>query len=480
MSVAIKGGGSSAGVANVDAGYNLNVTLPQSDTYAGKARIMSEGDAGTVTGSVLLRSPETDDDYRLRIAHDTLLDFEVFNYAAQNTGKHRYDNTTMTAAWSSGTLTTNSGSITTVNTGVGISSWQSFPMFGAAPTWCETTAALNATSVGTNTTINFGLFARATAGSPFTPSDGAYFRWNNSGLFGVVNASGSESTTSVFAFTPVANQQYKFLVVVAEKTVEFWIDDVLYATKDRTVSLGTPFTTPSAPWSVRHDHAGGAASVAVQLKVAKYTVSLGGYNYGKPWPHVAARMGMVGQGLSGGTMGSVASYPNSTNPTGSGGSNTAANVTGLGGTGAINATASATTDTIASSYQNPARSATYIGRTLYVTGVRISAVNIGAAVATTPTTLAWAVAWGHTAVSLATAEAANAKAPRRMPLGYQSAAVGTAVGGTYAPDIYMPFNSPLAIAPGEFFATYVKQRIGTATASQVIEYTVTVDHYWGE
>ena len=48
----ISTGSSTAGKANVDAGYNLNVTLPTDDAYAGKARIMSENDPGTITGSI--------------------------------------------------------------------------------------------------------------------------------------------------------------------------------------------------------------------------------------------------------------------------------------------------------------------------------------------------------------------------------------------------------------------------------------------
>ena len=61
------------------------------------------------------------------------------------------------------------------------------------------------------------------------------------------------------------------------------------------------------------------------------------------------------------------------------------------------------------SYQVPAGAvATQTPRTLVVRGVTING-NMGAAVATTPTTLAWSLAFGHTAVSLATAEAATTK-----------------------------------------------------------------------
>jgi hypothetical protein len=48
MSTKIKGGTNTAGEANVDAGFNLKVTLPTDDQYAGKSRIMSENDNGSV------------------------------------------------------------------------------------------------------------------------------------------------------------------------------------------------------------------------------------------------------------------------------------------------------------------------------------------------------------------------------------------------------------------------------------------------
>ena len=56
----------------------------------GSARMFSTVDDGVMTGTADLKSPETDDDYRLRIAHDTLMDYDEFDYAAQNTGKHTF------------------------------------------------------------------------------------------------------------------------------------------------------------------------------------------------------------------------------------------------------------------------------------------------------------------------------------------------------------------------------------------------------
>jgi hypothetical protein len=181
------------------------------------------------------------------------------------------------------------------------------------------------------------------------------------------------------------------------------------------------------------------------------------------------------QGLSGGTMGTLATYPNSTNPTAAAPSNTAltANLPGgLGGQGAVTAAAAAATDGIWGSYQVPAGTANVQGRRLCLRGVRLSAVNTGAAVATTATALQFSLAFGHTGVSLATTEAAAAKAPRRVSLGFMTWPVGAAIGaGPQNGDIWVDFgDAPIFVNPGEFIALVGKFLVGTATASQTITF----------
>ncbi|MFN7611026.1 MAG: hypothetical protein ACK5QX_08840, partial [bacterium] len=59
--------------ADVDASGRALVRLPDATTPAdvGGVRLFSENDAGDVTGEAYLYSPETDEDYRLRVAQDT-------------------------------------------------------------------------------------------------------------------------------------------------------------------------------------------------------------------------------------------------------------------------------------------------------------------------------------------------------------------------------------------------------------------------
>jgi hypothetical protein len=142
-------------------------------------------------------------------------------------------------------------------------------------------------------------------------------------------------------------------------------------------------------------------------------------------------------------------------------------------------------DGLITSFQVPTGGINQTPRNLVITGLRIDAVNIGAAVATTASVLQWSLAFGATGgtvPSLAQAESASfvtgtTKAWRRVPLGVQSWIVGAAIGAP-AEQISLNFQSPVVVRPGEWVASVAKFIVGTATASQVIWCTVTFDaHY---
>ena len=475
--------GSSGNLAGVDSNNRLKINLDTGANPAqvGAVRMLSENDAGTKTGTALLASPETDDDAKLRIAHEAVFDCETFNYTAQNTGKHAYRNTTMTIGWTAAGLTTNSSNITTTTTGVSFTTWAEFPILGVSELYGEFEGSFTA-SPTTNTIVDFGLM-RLNTSNPYAPSDGVHFRLTSAGLSGVINSNGSETTTSVFDFTYTLNHKYQFIIAVHERSVEFWIDDVLYGTITTPAGQGQPCMSASLPVSVRHAIAGGAAGAALSFVLNDYTVSIGGPNISLTASVLGQRVYGSYQGLSGGTMGSLATYANSTNPTAGAPSNTAlaANLPGgLGGQGLVTAAVAAATDGIWGSYQIPAGTANVQGRRCVIRGVRIDAVNTGAAVATTATTLQFSLAFGHTAVSLATAEAAAAKAPRRVPLGFMTWAVGAAIGqGPQAGPLVVDFgDAPIFVNPGEFVQLVGKFLVGTATASQTINFTWTPIYGW--
>ena len=143
-------------------------------------------DEGQKNGVREVLSPEVDKDYRLRISQDNMMDQELFNYTAQNTGKHTFTFTTLAATIGTGGITTNSGSITTTTTGLTFGTFAMFPVGGTQTTVCETSIAFSA-QPNANTVFDFGLFQRG-ATTAFAPLDGVYFRMSAAGLQGVTNS----------------------------------------------------------------------------------------------------------------------------------------------------------------------------------------------------------------------------------------------------------------------------------------------------
>jgi hypothetical protein len=304
---------------------------------------------------------------------------------------------------------------------------------------------------------------------------------------GVINNAGVETTTGVFplalgagTFAYTNNRVYRFLIQITNVVTTFWIDNLKVGEIPTPAGADSPCQSRSLPWSIRHAIVGGAAGAATQALVKDYRVTVRGPQYANVLSTSGNRMYGSYQGLSGGTMGSLATYANSTNPTAAAPSNTAltANLpAGLGGQGSVTAAAAAATDGIWGSYQVPAGSTTVQGRRLVVRGVRLQCINTGAAVATTATVVQFSLAFGHTAVSMATAESGSfatgtAKAPRRVAMGFQSWAVGAAIGAPAADGpIYLDLgDAPIYVNPGEFIALVGKFLVGTATASQTIAF----------
>lgn len=487
MSNIIKSG-SSADLANVDTSKNLQVITPGNNASgttigggnANAPALMSEVDPGTITLARLVRSPEVEPDYRLRSALETLLDIENFNYTAQNTGKHTYSTTTLTAGWTTGGLTTNASGITTTTTGMTLGTYQEYPLLGANNLYVEFEASLSA-NVTTNFVIDFGLFRRG-ASTPYLPTDGIYFRINPSGFSGVVNYNTVETATSTFSFVPVANTKYQFIIVISLRAVEFYINNVLYGSIPTPAGQGQPCLSATLPLSVRHANTGTAGGV-IQLTFNNYNVSLGG-------TVIARTLGELGnaalgsyQGLSGGIMGGLTVYTNSTNPTAAVPTNTtlAANLpAGLGGQSWETFSLALNTDGILMSYQVSAGSISIQGKRLKITGVKMSAY-VQTVLAGGPCNSTFSLSYGSTAVSLATAEGAAAKSRRVVLLPeFTQAITATQAVNTM---ISQPggcismFPEPIYVNPGEF-VQFVVKHIGTVGTAGTIAYNIQYIYSW--
>ncbi len=471
--------GPSTNTAEVDAQNNLLVNLPLEDSRAGHAAILVELDAGDVTGSRNIKSPEATEDYRVRVGIDQILHSEWFNSAAINSALYTSPVTTMTIVQGSGYLTLNSGNSTANAAVARVTSYRMFPTRGSGGISFRCRAQITNVPQTNNVTEWGLLLATGTA----APTDGAFFRLNAAGeLRCVLNVNGSESQSVALNFgTRIgAATTRNFAIDLHLSGANFWIDDILVARFADVAGVG-PVGAGALPITFRTYNTG-VTGLAQQLRVAFVAIDQADVQHTvDPVDAMTGAGQHASQGQSGGTMGTTASYANSADPTASAAlSNTAALVTGFGGQARFNAAATAVTDGIVTSYQNPAGTAAITGRTIMIRGVKISAANLGAAVATTATTLAWSLAYGHTAVSLATAEAtaSGTKAPRRIPLGFQTWPVGAAIGAMPTNgDVYMRFAAPIPVYPGEFVATVAKFIVGTATGSQVIWAHVTFDAY---
>lgn len=487
----IETGSNTAGSANVDADFQLTVTTNTDPTKAGATRIFSENDAGDVTGDAYCYSPETSDDYRLRVAVDSVLDQEVFNYTVQHTGKFHYAFTTLTSTVTGGYFTTNSGSITTITTGCRLRTWRYFPIPAQqAPLYVEVVAAFTNTFV-TNTTVDFGLFIDSAA-NPFTPTDGIYWRATSAGLEGVVNYNGTESTTGALlvapagaVWAPTPNKVYQFLISISNREVKFWIDDVLYGKIELSAAQNAPCACLQLPLAMRHAIAGGAASAAMQFKVASYSVQAGDVERDKPWGATMSAMGnglQVQQGAT--TGGQLTTYalgaaPAAVTLTAS----TAPATNTLGGLFLLPAAVTAgESDYPMFAWLNPASTVAIQGKTFHCTGV-----IVGDAVVTTALTgggigLHWAVGFGSTAASLVTAESASfangtTKIARKLPLGVVQWFAATAAVGATATGRQVTFPTSLAVNPGEYLHV-IMRAIGTNLTAGGIRGSIAVLGYF--
>lgn len=478
-------GSSTAGKANVDSNYNLQVRTPKALAQAGFASLSGTDDDGTTDG--IVKRVYVSEANAVKNAQTELLWDDTFNATAQNTAKYNFAATTQTGSQAGGYLILNTSAITTINTNSGIQTFRTFPIFAKSETRV-TIAMLLTQSPQANNLIELGLFS-AVLTTRVAPLDGVFFRYNAAGeLRGVINYNGTETQTSAIT-PPSANVNHDYTIVISADGAVFFIDGLRVAKITLLTdapTLGQPISSATVPLCVRTYHGGSAPALATQVKVSDVYVTLIGPQLTKNWSEQKCGMGhMAYQGQNGGTMGTTALYANSSNPGTAVPTNTTAALgSGLGGKFQETLTLAAGTDGIIQSYQNPAGSVTQTPRNLYIKGVTITGV-VTVALTTNPLAGTMSLAFGHTAVSMATAEAASftaagtTKAPRRIALCSTSVASPTAAAGTPVTGLpfSVQFSSPIVVAPGEFIAV-THNKVTTAPATGSIMWTITFDAYY--
>ena len=498
MAVNIKSGNNGAGLANVSSTNELNVVTPQTEENAGFVQISSENDAGTITGVRYVTSPETSDDYRLRVGVDTTL----FNVSFEGTTNSPNAHITsvvsgMTVGMAGGFYSTNTGNNTTNSTYSILRTWKTFPLFGSFPTYGEFWLK-EVLPFQTNTVSDWGFGFVATNA---TPTDGVYFRRISSGeLVAVLNNNGSEVVSQTIDTTNLksrdgispysATKVNHFVISVGADEIEYWINDVLVSTISIPTSTIYGTQSSSLPMFVRtFNAAAGTVIAGKQVSVGMLNASLGDMHTSKPWPHVICGLGGGAYQIQPGTA------SGSTVTRGAGGlgwptSNTAriagtwtatsapalASLGGLWTTPAIS-TILSDNDYPVFTYQNPAATTNVTGKTLYITGVRVGEAYVSAAASTNAIFLSYILAFGSSAAGTAGTDGATALATRGMCIGgHGFAATDTA--GMYKPGFEVTFHSPLVIQPGQYF-NFVVRPFGTvASNTLVVTSSLSVNGYF--
>jgi len=321
--------------------------------------------------------------------------------------------------------------------------------------------------------LGFGTPASATAASI---GDGAVWRKDGTGQWvPVISINGSEVlgtpiSNATFVASIVGGTDYALFEVFLEETrASFRITTTggVIVGSEQSIDFGTmsgTFGTTQLPGMVR-TYNSAATGTAVQITLSQSSVWLTDIA-APPWQQIQVGM-QHGSITSPTAYTQLANYANSAAPASAALSNTAAGYATLGGQWQFAAVAGAETDYALFAIAIPSPF------TFFCTGVRIAAFNLGAAVATTPTLLQWGLAFGSSAVSLATGAPYS---PFRKAIGAHSFPVGAAIGANATPDVQWQGLEP--VFPGRFLHIILKMPIGTATASQIIRGTCDVDGYF--
>jgi hypothetical protein len=482
--------------------YNALKVVPETNAITNSAniggvRIFSEVDQGYLTNFPTLKSPEADFDYRVRVSQDMLLDDEWFSYTAQNTAKHAYLNTTMTNAWTAGQLTTNSGNITTVTTGTLLNTWAAFPVLGT------TTLSLDA-EIGFTAQPQANTFIEWGVGLPGTtttaPTDGVFFRLSSAGLQGIASINGTEVSTGVFpgvggvgTFTYTNNKRYQFILYQAATEAYFWVDDgtgaVLLGEIELPTATGAVAMSGAGQVFFKQRIVGGAGAATISANITRYNVRQGGIQIATTPSTQGSRLYGSYQALAGSaTYGTIAQTGTITTgneanrtaavPT----TTTAALGTGLGGTFWETVSLAVNTDAIIMSYQVPAGSVNSPARRLVLRGMYLNSY-VQTVIVGGPYVAEYFLAFGHTAVSLATAEAGGAtatKAPRRIALPFTQVVTAAQAVSTLVsqPTQFVDFgDAPIFVNPGEFIQLCTRH-IGTAGTTGTVVHRVVPVYGW--
>lgn len=456
MSIQLRG--VAGNIAAVTADGLQQVQTPTDVTKAGFV-LMADGDNNPI---------ETTESGALLTSDEGLVFFDQVDGSNVNINKWSQTVSALTIVQASGFIGLNAGLATTANGYAILNSVKSIPMYGPLPLRILISAKVSVIPQS-NVTMEIGIGAAATNAAP---TDGVFFRWAPNGNFlAVVNNAGAETTSGNITPAPTANVLKLFEIIIVENLVRFVIDDDIVAEIVNPVGIAFPTNAGRLPILVRVYNSSSVPAQAPAIYIGQAVIVQQDMRQNKSWGEVLTTIGNGAYQLPVNAFGQTANHVNSTSPTSATLSNTAAGYTTLGGRYQFAAVAAAATDFALFAFQVPA------GYQLFITNVRITAINTGATAGATGTVLDWSLGVNASAVSLATADGAGTWAPRRMPLGTQGIQGLTLIGAT-ASDITSRFDPPLVVDGGRYLHVILQVPVGLATVSQIIRGDVLISGYF--
>lgn len=496
----IDGGSSTAGKANVNADFQLEVNLPTTANQAGFAQ------QSFVVGDFAKIQRITYGGSAYSAESRQLFDISFNSASTAWSGKFGTNATTMTAGVQNGYFRLNNSGITTTTTGVAC--YTNRVMLIERGYELRIRGVIRHTNASvTNKQADFGLgYYLFAAGQANAMNEFIGFRWTTAGGFEAVvetstGGAASAQTANLNGGTPLSdNVAREYEIVINPERVEFWIDKVFQ------VAITPPSNMYSVVKAVGYQMIwrvfnSGVPAAAPLFDFASLSAFKTGADDGQSHP---ARMAAMDKSSHYGQPDLIAAatathnFPASgTAPTAATGSNTASvlnNVAQMGGFFRANgASVTATAHSVVwlAGYQNPAIptavGAANNGRNFYVTGITVTPTVVTTALVGGGFVAAWLVGVGATALSTATADANGTtavaqKAYRAFPLGRvlsfaAAAALGTIETGQG--EVSAEFTTPLVVHPGEFLSIgWRTLQVTAAVTAGTIDGGIYVNGYW--
>ena len=405
----------------------------------------------------------------LRTSDESLLLRESCEGSTLNTQRWTSTATTMTAAQGVLAITLNSSAITTINTGIILSSQKAYHVTLGAPLRYQARARFTTVA---NQSWELGFGQQGTLSGTAIIDNGAHWRFNTSGdIVPVLAFNGTEITgTNISGSVSNANY-YNWIVILADDRAVFQCQrtDTGAIVSEQTLRLPI---TQSRMFAVTHINAiqrlrnsGSAPASAGQLLIGDVEVVRLDLDTRKEWSHVLAGNAQGGE-VSPTAITQTAQWANSADPANATLSNTTASYSTLGGLFSIAAAASAATDYTLFSLAVPAP------YSFVCTGLKVSMWNTGAANAATPaSTLAWGIGANGASANLSTG------GHLRVFGGHTTIPASAAIGADGG-QFDVNFDAPLRTEPGKHITVIAKIVGGAATASQVWRGAVAVKGYF--